>query len=133
MDIRIYKEQKISSEVFYAEVTLAAIDDRTGELIKRLDLSAESIDDQTLTDAYMPFFLDVLEANGYLLDDIINFEEVVNIDMQVISDELTAKLQEQTGLTTNNTVDLIAELIEQIKETPTKNNIKLYAEIMSQN
>lgn len=133
MDIRIYKEQKISSEVFYAEVTLAAIDDTTGELIKRLDVQAQAIDDQTLSDSYMPFFLDVLEANGYLLDDIINFEEVVNIDMQVISDELTAKLQEQTGLTTNNTVDLIAELIEEIKSRPTTDNINLYAEIMLQN
>lgn len=53
--------------------------------------------------------------------------------MQVISDTLTAKLQEQTGLATKDTVDLIAELIEQIKKKPTVDNINLYSEIMLQN
>lgn len=52
---------------------------------------------------------------------------------QVISDDLTAKLQRQTNSTTTDTVDLIAELLEQIKKKPTVDNIKLYAEIMLQN
>lgn len=131
--IRIVTEQKPREIVFYNEAMIAAIDADTGELIKRLDVQAERISASELVDEYMPTFLSLLESNDYDLEEIINFWEVVNMEMQVISDELTAKLQAQTGLTTKNTVDLIAELIEQIKQRPTADNINLYAEILLQN
>lgn len=131
--IRIVTEQKPRELVFYAQAMIAAIEADTGELIKRLDVQAERISEVELVDEYMPTFLSLLESNDYDLEEIINFGEVVNMDMQVISDALTAKLQEQTGLATEDTVDLIAELIEQIKRRPTADNINLYAEIMLQN
>lgn len=131
--IRIVTEQKPRELVFYNEAMIAAIDADTGELIKRLDVQAERISAAELVDEYMPTFLSLLESNDYDLEEIVNFWEVVNMEMQVISDDLTAKLQAQTGLATKNTVDLIAELIEQIKQRPTADNINLYAEILLQN
>lgn len=53
--------------------------------------------------------------------------------MQVVNDELTARLQKETGLKTTDTVELLAELIDvAIKVNKSDTAIELYIDLMTQ-
>lgn len=53
--------------------------------------------------------------------------------MKVLSEEITKRLQEETGLTTDSDIELMTELIETcIKKNKSQIAIELYIDIMTQ-
>lgn len=75
MEIRIIESHNPpdADQLLYSNVSIIAIDHETGELIKKLDVSAYDINDEKMRNAYMPTFIQQLKGEGYT--DIINENE----------------------------------------------------------